>query len=62
MLTVNFAQDRQRSNLDVEKKRPIGDIEKVVAHPVFDLLLSGRLAAPTIDLRPTRDARLDPMA
>jgi hypothetical protein len=35
VLTVNFAQDRQRNNLDIEKNRSIRDIEKIVPHPVW---------------------------
>ena len=62
VLTVYLGQDGHSSNLEVEAKRPVADVEQVTAHPVFDLLHGGRLAAPTIDLRPAGDAGLDPMA
>jgi len=62
VLTVDLAQDGHSSNLEVEEKRPVVDVEQVATHPVFDLLQGGRLAAPTIDLRPAGDAGLDPMA
>src|SRR6187431_2337940 len=45
----------QEKNLDVERNRPISNVEKIVG----DALRDGRVASPPVDLGPARDTALD---
>ena len=48
------AKDRQSKNLQIAPERPAFNVFDIVLNPFFQ----GRVAAPAIDLRPTRHPRL----
>ena len=60
--TVDDYQGGQRQNLQIEEQAPVLCVIDIMAHPRLHLVESVRLAAPSIDLRPTRHARLHAMA
>src|SRR3546814_5508917 len=61
-VVVEHHEDRLDHDPEVEEHRPVLDVEQVVFDALAQLLLSVRLAAPAVDLRPAGDARLDAVA
>src|ERR1700722_7801289 len=51
-------KNRQHDNTQIEKEAPILEVIQIV----FQALLYGSVASPTVYLRPTRNSRFEPVA
>src|SRR3546814_7887817 len=62
--TTLFRSDEGAAQQDseVERERPVLDVEKVVLDAPLDLFHGVGLSAPAVHLRPAGDARLHPVA
>src|SRR3954453_3701790 len=59
VLVPRQQRDRRfQQDVDVEQHRPVLDVIQVKLDALLDLLFIVDLAAPAVDLRPTRDAGL----
>src|SRR5690606_26950487 len=62
MIGLQQGKRRNREDVEVEQDRPVLDVVEVVLDPTLDLFTGVGLAAPTLDLGPAGDARLDLVA